>query len=284
MDPAGDTVALHAARGVHRVAPEIVGELPLADHPGHDVAIKVLPEALRADAGRLRRFEHEARATGALNHPNVLAVHDVGEHEGAPFLVAELLEGQTLRERLADGPVPWRKALDFGRQIAAGLAAAHDKGIVHRDLKPENLFVTKDGRVKILDFGLARQIGGDASGDGVTLTASEPGAVLGTAGYMAPEQVRGRPADTRSDIFSFGAVLYELLSGKRAFDGETPVERGYAILNQEPGRPRRCWRGGPARRGAGRPAVSGEGARGAVPLRARPRFRARGDGGPVRCG
>ena len=201
---------------------------------GRDVAVKVLPEVLREDAGRLRRFEQEARATGALNHPNVLAVHDVGEHDGAPYLVTELLEGQTLRERLADGPVPWRKALEWGRQIAAGLAAAHDKGIVHRDLKPENLFVTKDGRVKILDFGLAKEIGGDASPAESTLTSTEPGAVLGTAGYMAPEQVRGRPADTRSDIFAFGAVLYELLSGKRAFDGETPVERGYAILNQEP--------------------------------------------------
>ena len=201
---------------------------------GRDVAVKILPETLRQDAGRLRRFEQEARATGALNHPNVLAVYDVGEHEAAPFLVTELLEGQTLRERLDEGPVAWRKALDWGRQIAAGLAAAHDKGIVHRDLKPENLFITKDGRVKILDFGLAKEIGGDVSGDGATLTASEPGAVLGTAGYMAPEQVRGRPADARSDIFAFGAVLYELLSGKRAFDGETPVERGYAILNHEP--------------------------------------------------
>ena len=199
-----------------------------------DVAVKVLPEAVRKDADRLRRFEQEARATGALNHPNVLAVYDVGEHEGAPFLVTELLEGQTLRERLSEGPVPWRKALDWGRQIAAGLAAAHDKGIVHRDLKPENLFVTKDGRLKILDFGLAKEIGGQASPDDSTQTATEPGAVLGTAGYMAPEQLRGRPADTRSDIFAFGAVLYETLSGKRAFEGETMVERSYAILNHEP--------------------------------------------------
>jgi eukaryotic-like serine/threonine-protein kinase len=201
---------------------------------GREVAIKVLPEALRQDADRLRRFENEARAVGALNHPNVLAVHGFGEHEGAPFLVTELLEGQTLRERLNESRVPWRKAVDWAQQIAAGLGAAHDKGIVHRDLKPENLFVTKDGRVKILDFGLAKEIGGEASATDATLTSTEPGAVLGTAGYMAPEQVRGRPADERSDIFAFGAVLYEMLCGRRAFDGETSVERGHAILNQEP--------------------------------------------------
>src|SRR5512145_3356955 len=159
-----------------------------------EVAIKVLPREI-ADPKRLRRFEQEARATGALNHPNVLAVHDVGTHEGTPYLVTELLEGATLRERLADGPLPVRKALDAAGQIARGLAAAHEKGIIHRDLKPENLFVAKDGRVKILDFGLAKALGGEATGTESTLAETAPGAVLGTAGYMAPEQVRGRPAD-----------------------------------------------------------------------------------------
>jgi eukaryotic-like serine/threonine-protein kinase len=201
---------------------------------GRDVALKVLPPECGADADRLRRFEQEARAAGSLNHPNVLTVHDFGTHEGAPFLVTELLEGQTLRERLREGLVPVRKALDWGAQIARGLAAAHDKGIVHRDLKPDNLFVTRDGRVKILDFGLARALGGEASGTESTLAATAPGAVLGTAGYMSPEQVRGKPTDARADIFSFGAVLYEMLTGKLAFAGDSHAERGYAILNSEP--------------------------------------------------
>jgi eukaryotic-like serine/threonine-protein kinase len=212
-----------------------MGEVWRARDPrlGREVAIKVLPAAFATDTDRLRRFEQEARATGALNHPNVLAVYDVGTHDGAPYLVTELLEGETLRERLRAGAVPWRKAVEWARQITAGLAAAHDKNIVHRDLKPENLFVTTDGRVKILDFGLARTAAA-GSGTDSTFTATEPGAVLGTAGYMAPEQVRGRAADARSDIFAFGTVLYELLAGKRAFDGESHVERGHAILTREP--------------------------------------------------
>jgi Tol biopolymer transport system component len=213
-----------------------MGEVWRARDPrlGRDVAVKVLPARVAGDADRLQRFEQEARATGALNHPNVLAVHDFGTHDGAPYLVTELLEGMTLRERLADGPLPVRKALDLAGQVARGLAAAHEQGIVHRDLKPENLFVTRDGRVKILDFGLAKALGGEAGGDDSTLAATEPGAVLGTAGYMAPEQVRGRPADPRSDIFAFGAVLYELLAGRRAFPGESAIDRAHAILNQEP--------------------------------------------------
>lgn len=202
-----------------------------------DVAIKVLPSFLSRDSDRLRRFEQEAQAAAALNHPNILAVFQMGTYEGAPYLVSELLEGGTLREQLARGPTPLRKAIDCGVQIARGLAAAHEKGIVHRDLKPENLFVTKDGRVKILDFGLAKLLQGRTASDQTITTASkgtEPGVVMGTVGYMSPEQVRGEPADHRADIFSFGAILYELLSGKRAFQKPTSAETMSAILNQEP--------------------------------------------------
>jgi Tol biopolymer transport system component len=202
-----------------------------------DVAVKVLPPGLAGDEERLRRFEQEARATGALNHPNILAVFDIGSDAVGPYVVSELLEGQTLREAL--GPLPPRKALDYGAQIARGLAAAHEKGIVHRDLKPENLFVTRDGRVKILDFGLARVIRVEASAqqgsEAATLSQhTEPGKVLGTAGYMSPEQVRGLPTDHRSDIFSLGAVLYEMLSGQRAFHGATPADTMIAILKEDP--------------------------------------------------
>src|SRR5512142_1157085 len=213
-----------------------MGEVWRARDPrlGREVAIKVLPASFSADADRLRRFEQEARAAGILNHPNITAVYDIGSVEGAPYVVSELLEGETLRSRLATGALSTRKALDYAIQIARGLAAAHAKGIVHRDLKPENLFVTKDGRVKILDFGLAKALGGEVGATESTLAETEPGAVLGTAGYMAPEQVRGKPADARADIFAFGAVLYEMLSGKRAFDGDSHVERGHAILTQEP--------------------------------------------------
>jgi serine/threonine protein kinase len=171
-----------------------------------DVAIKVLPQALSLDADRLRRIEQEALATAALNHPNILAVYDIGTSEGSPYIVSELLEGETLRERLASGAIPVRKALDYGLQIAHGLAAAHEKGIIHRDLKPENLFATKDGRVKILDFGLAKltQAEPGAQTSLPTLThATEAGVVMGTAGYMSPEQVRGIAVDARSDIFAF---------------------------------------------------------------------------------
>ncbi len=203
-----------------------------------EVAIKVLPASFSADPDRLRRFEQEAQAAGALNHPNILAIHDIGTVEGSPYLVSELLEGETLRERLAAGALAPRKTVEYAVQIAQGLAAAHEKGIAHRDLKPENLFVTRDGRVKILDFGLAKLTRPEESPAGTSLptqaAATEPGVVLGTMGYMAPEQVRGRGADHRSDIFSFGSILYEMLSGKRAFHGDSAADTMSAILTKEP--------------------------------------------------
>ena len=204
-----------------------------------DVAIKVLPASFSSDPDRLRRFEQEAQAAGALNHPNITGVYDLGQYEGAPYVVQELLEGETLRAELAGGRFATRKALDYALQIAHGLAAAHDKGIVHRDLKPENLFVTKDGRVKILDFGLAKLTQMDGgSGPQTNLptatAATEPGMVMGTLGYMSPEQIKGRPADPRSDIFSFGAILYEMLAGKRAFHADSAGETMAAILREDP--------------------------------------------------
>ena len=206
-----------------------------------DVAIKVLPRELSLDADRLRRFEQEALATAALNHPNILAVFDIGTSAGSPYVVSELLEGETLRERLRTGAIPARKTLDYAMQIAHGLAAAHEKGIIHRDLKPDNLFVTKDGRVKILDFGLAKLTQVDPGTNPSMATAThgvphgtEAGLVMGTAGYMSPEQVRGLTLDARSDIFSFGAILYEMLSGKRAFHGESPADTMSAILKEDP--------------------------------------------------
>ncbi|MGH9365166.1 MAG: serine/threonine-protein kinase, partial [Thermoanaerobaculia bacterium] len=187
-----------------------MGEVWKAKDPrlGREVAIKVLPASFSADADRLRRFEQEARAAGILNHPNITAVYDIGSHEGALYVVQELLEGETLRSVLAGGRLAPRKTIDYSLQIAHGLAAAHEKGIVHRDLKPENLFVTKDGRVKILDFGLAKltlkETGPEATSLPTATAGTEPGVVLGTLGYMSPEQVKGKPADARSDIFSFG--------------------------------------------------------------------------------
>src|SRR5579859_3238280 len=253
---------------------------------GRDVAVKVLPASLSRDAERLRRFEQEARAASALNHTNILTILDVGTHEGAPYLVMELLEGETLRERLTNptgrksksrhpssqpaagsgasssgGPstgaagtgsgatgegassaqtgvaLPARKITDYGVQIANGLAAAHEKGIVHRDLKPENIFLTRDGHVKILDFGLAKltavQGSGQVEGETVSL-ATDPNVVMGTVGYMSPEQVRAQATDHRSDIFSLGAILYEMLTGKRAFHRTSSVETMSAILKEEP--------------------------------------------------
>src|SRR5262245_61706859 len=191
---------------------------------GREVAVKVLVHGASSDTDRLRRFEQEAKTAGALNHPNLITIHDTGQHEGQPYIVFELLEGGTLRQRLGHGALPVARALDYAVQIAEGLAAAHDRGIVHRDLKPENLFVTRDGRVKILDFGLAKlthqEEGSQVTNLPTATAGTEPGVVLGTLGYMSPEQVRGRPADARSDIFSFGAILYEMLSGKRAFQGD----------------------------------------------------------------
>jgi Tol biopolymer transport system component len=201
------------------------------------VALKVLPTAGAADPDRQRRFETEARAIGALSHANILAIFDVGEHEGAPYLVTEKLEGATLRDRLGGQPLPTRRAVDWGHQIAEGLAAAHDRGVIHRDLKPENLFVTRDGHVKILDFGLAKARPPEpAAAANVTLPAAvtAAGVVFGTVGYMAPEQVRGQPVDHRADIFALGAILYEMLSGRRAFEGESSIERAHAILKDEP--------------------------------------------------
>jgi Tol biopolymer transport system component len=204
-----------------------------------DVAVKVLPGMYSEDPDRLRRFEQEAQAASALNHPNILSIYDFGAHEGAPYIVSELLEGETLRSHLAGGAFTPRKAIGHGLQIAQGLAAAHEKGIVHRDLKPENLFVTADGRVKILDFGLAKltQPEGLSSAQTnlPTLTpGTEPGVVLGTMGYMSPEQVRGKGTDARSDIFSFGAILYEMLAGRRAFHGDTAADTISAILTKDP--------------------------------------------------
>src|SRR6266545_711256 len=206
---------------------------------GREVAIKVLPESFSRDAERLRRFEKEARSAGVLNHPNVLVVYDVGEHDGSPYIVEELLEGGTLRERLTQGPLRPAEAVEYAVQIARGLAAAHEKGVIHRDLKPENLFVTRDGRVKILDFGLAKltqqETAAAEAAEAATLSAvTEAGVTLGTVGYMSPEQVRGLPADARSDIFSFGAVLYEMLTGKRAFRGNSPAETMSMILKDQP--------------------------------------------------
>jgi serine/threonine protein kinase/tetratricopeptide (TPR) repeat protein len=219
-----------------------MGEVYRARDPrlGRDVAIKVLPRQFAADADRLRRFGQEARAASALNHPNILVVHDVGTHEGAPFLVTELLEGESLRDRVRGGVLPVRQALDIAAGIVHGLAAAHAHGIVHRDLKPDNVFVTRDGRAKILDFGLAKQVAALPVNRQTelptqdTAEATQPGLLLGTVGYVSPEQVRGEPADSRSDIFSFGCVLYEMLSGRKAFQKQTGVETLTAILKEEP--------------------------------------------------
>src|SRR5215813_1080345 len=216
-----------------------MGEVYLAEDPrlGRQVAIKLLPAEFARDSDRLRRFEQEARATSALNHPNILTVYDIGAHEGSPYIVAELLEGEELSELIKQGAIAPRKAIDYARQIAEGLAAAHAKGVVHRDLKPENLFVTNDGRVKILDFGLAKlrpqQFGVDKDAP-TQKRITDPGVIMGTVGYMSPEQVRGQETDHRSDIFAFGVILYEMLTGQRTFHGDTAIEVMNAILKEEP--------------------------------------------------
>jgi Tol biopolymer transport system component len=200
---------------------------------GRDVAIKVLPSGFARDADRLHRFTTEARAVAALNHPNIVSVYDIGSHEGAPYIVSELLDGAELRAQLDKGAIEPRRALEYAQQIARGMAAAHEQGIVHRDLKPENLFVTKDDRVKILDFGVAKLRA--PAGEGTSAeTQTNPGTVLGTVAYMSPEQVRGEKADHRADVFAFGVILHEMLSGARPFRGTTGVEVMNAILNAEP--------------------------------------------------
>jgi len=207
---------------------------------GRDVAVKVLSRSLTHDPESQRRFEQEARSAGMLNHPNILAIYDIGTEGETRYIVSELLEGESLRARVRAGAIPPRKALDYAGQIARGLAAAHERGIIHRDLKPENLFLTRDGLVKILDFGLAKLIGPRVPGAGsehsVTLpgTPTEPGRLLGTVGYMAPEQVRGGQGDHRSDIFAFGAILYEMLAARPAFRGESPIETLNCILKDDP--------------------------------------------------
>jgi serine/threonine-protein kinase len=205
---------------------------------GREVAVKVLPERLAVDAAALSRFEREAKILAALSHPNLLAIHDFGTEGSVTFAVTELLEGETLRRRLAEKTLPWREAVEIAAAIAEGLAAAHSRGVVHRDLKPENVFITSEGTVKILDFGLARKeevvLSGEESHSPTLAQQTEPGTVMGTAGYMAPEQVRGAPGDARSDIFSFGCVLYEMLSGGRAFPGRTGAEAVAAILRDTP--------------------------------------------------
>lgn len=204
-----------------------------------DVAIKVLPPSLIENADRLHRFEQEAQAAGALNHPNILAIYDVGANGNVPYVVSELLEGESLRDRLHEGPLPSRKAIEYGTHIARALAAAHAKGIVHRDLKPDNLFITTSDQVKILDFGLAKLVQPTAEEASQTEVETrkvhtDPGTVMGTVGYMAPEQVRGRAVDHRADIFALGAVLYEMLSGRRAFHADSAIETLNAILKEEP--------------------------------------------------
>jgi serine/threonine protein kinase len=229
-----------ARLGPYQLGPAIgaggMGEVYRARDPrlGRDVAIKILPPDVADDPDRLRRFEQEARAAASLNHPGILAVFDVGTDSGVAYLVTELLDGRTLRDEESAGlkPTPYmrlEKVLDYAVQLADALAAAHARGVVHRDLKPENIFLTVDGRIKILDFGLAKVVNGIAPG---SETAS--GVIVGTVGYMAPEQIRGQAVDARTDIFAFGCVLYELLSGTRAFTGDTPMDTLSAILHRTP--------------------------------------------------
>lgn len=199
-----------------------------------DVAIKVLPQFASTDPDRLYRFEHEAQAAAALSHPNILAVYQMGTYDGTPYLVTELLEGMSLSETLRRGPLPLRKVIDYGAQLARGLAAAHQRGIIHRDLKPENVFVTKDGQIKILDFGLAKISPPKQAAGTLAPTITRIGVAMGTVGYMSPEQVRGLATDHRTDIFAFGAILYEMLMGKRTFQRATEADTISAILNEEP--------------------------------------------------
>ena len=202
---------------------------------GREVAIKVLPDAFSHDADRRRRFEQEARTAGGLNHPNIVAVYDVGVERDFSYIVTEVLEGETLAERIQGRPLPVRKAIDYALQIANGMAAAHERGVVHRDIKPGNLFVTNDGRIKILDFGLAKSVGQESpETETVTVERRAPPAAIGTVPYMSPEQARGLRLDHRTDIFSFGVVLYEMLTGVRPFKRPTQTDTLHAILYEDP--------------------------------------------------
>jgi serine/threonine protein kinase len=213
-----------------------MGEVYRARDPRlrREVAVKVLRESIASDPESLSRFRRETHAVAALNHPNILAIHDAGEEGGVPYAVTELLDGESLAERLAAGALPARRAVKIASQVADGLSAAHEKGIFHRDVKPANVFLTRDGRVKVLDFGIAR-IGKPLADDGVTVTEqATSGQLIGTVPYMSPEQLRGQPADGRSDIFALGAVLYEMLTGKSAFGRATPAETISAVLRENP--------------------------------------------------
>ncbi len=250
---------------------------------GRDVAVKVLPESVAADAERLRRFEQEARSASALNHPNIVTIHDIGQTDGRSWIAMELVDGASLRQLLAGGALPIKRALAIGTQIAEGLARAHASGIVHRDLKPENVMVTADGLVKILDFGLAKAAAPSSPDLSQVATATqqtEAGIVLGTVGYMSPEQATGRPVDHRSDQFALGAILYEMATGRRAFQAPSAVETLSKILKEDP----ESAREGPARRPGvarlDRRALPGEGAGRALPVDARSRARHRGRAGP----
>src|SRR5262245_50406507 len=201
---------------------------------GREVAIKILSPDLSNDPDRLHRFEQEAKAAGVLNHPNVMMIHDVGSTDGMHYVVSELLEGETLRDRLRSGPLPVSRAVDFGLQIVRGLAAAHARSIVHRDLKPENLFITADGLIKILDFGLAKLLGEVGANDATVAVGTRPGTVWGTMGYMSPEQLRGLPTDHRTDLFAFGVVLHEMLTGRAPFHRDSSPEVMSAILRDDP--------------------------------------------------
>jgi len=249
-----------------------------------DVAVKVLPPHLADDATALARFEREGKAIAALSHPNILGIFDVGREGGTAYAVMELLEGQTLRERLKGGPLPVRKAVDCAAQIARGLAAAHEKGVVHRDLKPENIYITNDGRAKILDFGLAKapeiETAGGLGATGVpspsqvpTVVTTQPGTILGTVGYMAPEQVRGQRVDHHADIFALGAVLHEMLSGSQAFRRETAAETLTAILRDDPPDLARDRYRHSARTSTDRPALPRKESRRAFSIRGRRGFR-----------
>src|SRR5918993_2197007 len=240
--PHADAIVIGETLGPYRVLSKVgeggMGEVYRArdGRLNRDVAIKILPPDVARDPERLDRFEREARASAALNHPNIIATYDIGHADGLTYVVMEILDGATLRNELTAHPPTQRKVVEWTIQVANGLAAAHARGIVHRDIKPENLFVTTDGRIKILDFGMARFTAADASAtEEATIAAgTEAGKVLGTVGYMSPEQVRGEAIDARSDIFALGAVLYEMLAGHRAFTGDTAVETMHAILKADP--------------------------------------------------